>query len=212
MRSLRSSSALACNVFDPWRGTNLQALAIALELNGEYTELAFEQRVPHGLKGTPPNIDVMLFGRHCRPAGIEAKFCEPYDHNGPRPPLDDKYFSNGRKRWASVGLTGAQRLAEAVGTTSQFTRLDAGQLLKHCLALATTFRDYTPICLRYVWFNAEGTVDAEHAEEIAGFRSALGGEVDFRAISYNELFGRLSGSMEPVPGYLAYLKARYFTA
>lgn len=65
MRSLRSSSALACNVFDSWRDHPLAPLATALGAAGAYTEIAFEQKLPHGLKSTFPNIDVILFGRDC---------------------------------------------------------------------------------------------------------------------------------------------------
>ncbi len=212
MRSLRSSSALACNVFDPWRGVPLGPLAAALELDGQYTELAFEQKLPHGLKGISPNLDVMLFGRTSRPAGIEGKFCEPYDHTHQRPALDAKYFPAERRRWAEVGLPRAQRLAEAVGSSVEFIRLDAGQLLKHSLALATTFPHSGPICLRYVWFDSGRPVDTDHKEEIARFSDAIEGEIDFQAVSYNEVFARLSQEAEPQAGYLAYLRARYFAA
>lgn len=111
MRSLRSSSVLACNVFDPWRGHGLGPLAHVLEADGQFTELVFERKVPHGLGSFPPNLDVMLSGRDIAPLGIEAKFAEPYGHDNPRPPLAEKYFPKHRERWGELGLPRSQALA-----------------------------------------------------------------------------------------------------
>jgi hypothetical protein len=210
MRSLRSSSALACNVFDPWRGHALGPLAHALEVDDQFSEIAFERKLPHGLGSFPPNLDVMLFGREIAPVGIEAKFAEPYGHKDPRPPLDDKYFPGDGQRWGDLGLHRAQSLAKAIGRSTHFTQLDAGQLLKHVLGLATTFSRFQPIRLRYVWFDSTGPEDDTHRKEIARFAEFLGNEVDFAAIRYQDIYARLASTPEPEPGYLTYLKSRYF--
>jgi hypothetical protein len=210
MRSLRSSSALACNVFDPWRGRPLAPLAHALEADGPFTELSFERKVPHGLGSFPPNLDVMLFGRDIAPVGIEAKFAEPFGEKKPCPALDDKYFPADRQRWADVGLPATQALARAIGRSEQFVRLGAGQLVKHLLGLATTFPQFTPIRLRYVWFDAGGAEDDAHRAEIERFARLVSTEVDFVAIRYQDLYTRLISAPEPAPGYLSYLRARYF--
>ena len=51
--------------------------------------LCFERQFQHGLKSTPPNIDVALDINQSRPLGIESKFTEPY---GPKKdhPCDSK--------------------------------------------------------------------------------------------------------------------------
>jgi hypothetical protein len=211
MRSLRSSSVLACNVFDTRRGHVLWPLALALEAEDQFMDMAFEQKVPHSLGSFPPNLDVMLCGHEISPLGIEAKFAEPYEHETPRPVLADKYFPSGRQRWAVLGLPRSQALVEAIGRSEHFTRLDAGQLVKHILGLATIFPQYQTIRLRYVWFDASGVEDNIHRKEIAEFAHLLGSEVDFAAIRYQELYARLASSPEPEPGYLAYLKQRYFS-
>jgi hypothetical protein len=212
MRSLRSSSVLACNVFDPWREHDLGPLALALEAEDRCTEIVFEQKMPHGLGSFPPNLDLVLFGREVAPLGIEAKFAEPYGHDKLRPALDDKYFPEHRQRWAELGLPRAQELAEAIGRSAHFSHLDAGQLLKHILGLATTFSRFDSIHLRYVWFDCNGDEDNIHRKEIAEFTSLLNDEVDFAAIRYQDLYARLASTREPEPGYLAYLKSRYFAS
>lgn len=212
MRSLRSSSALACNVFDPWRGRPLAALAAALGLDGAFTEIAFEHKLSHGLRSTPPNIDVILFGRECAPLGIEAKFAEPYGTKDPHPPLDDKYFPKNRRRWSDLGLPKSQALAEGIGRSMRFTRLHAGQLVKHILGLANTFRDVRPVRLRYLWYDTGGDEADAQRTEIVQFLALVVPEVDFAAIRYQDLFTRLVSVPEPTDGYLAYLRSRYFAA
>src|SRR5262245_17964185 len=47
MRSLRSSSVFACNVFDPWRGRDLKGLLSALGLTTSPSTIAFEFKARH---------------------------------------------------------------------------------------------------------------------------------------------------------------------
>ena len=42
--------------------------------------------------------------------------------------------------------------------------------------------------------------------------SLVGNDFDFYAMTYQELFSRLSGAREPEPGYINYLSDRYFSA
>jgi hypothetical protein len=80
--SLRSSSALVCNVFDYWQDRPLAPVLSALQIAEEMNELAFEQKFSTGLKGNPPNLDV-VFRRKNDPNGhitaVESKFTEPYE-------------------------------------------------------------------------------------------------------------------------------------
>src|SRR5262245_12743048 len=59
IQALHSSAALACNVFDYWRGRDLGPLGQSLDLSTRLCGLAFEQKAPTGLEGTAPNLDVM---------------------------------------------------------------------------------------------------------------------------------------------------------
>jgi hypothetical protein len=43
---------------------------------GRLSELRFEQKLPTGIRGNPPNLDVVLFTSEM-PLAIECKFAEP---------------------------------------------------------------------------------------------------------------------------------------
>lgn len=210
MSSLRSSSALSYNVFQPWRGRDLQPLAAALKTTVSSQELRFEQKFRHGLRSTPPNLDVVLDIGQSRPLGIECKFTEPYGTKRDHPPLDEKYFVGNRVRWTEVSLPRAQALAASVGKAARFKRLAAGQLLKHLLGLARTTQQ--PPRLRYVWFDTGCNEASEHRAEIVRFEAQLDSSVDFVALTYQELMAALRDSPEPVNGYCTYLTERYFAA
>ncbi len=53
MFSLRSSSALVCNIFDYWQGRPLAPVLSALQIAEEVDDLAFEQKIQHGIEGQP---------------------------------------------------------------------------------------------------------------------------------------------------------------
>ena len=209
MTSLRSSSALAYNFFAPWlRAADLGPLAQALDVALVDSTVTFERKFPHGLPSEPPNLDVALDNDQARPLAIECKFTEPYGNKGSHPPLSDKYFADGRKRWADVGLQKCQPLAEAIGRDVSFVRLGAGQLLKHLLGLAFTTK--APPRLLCLWYDSRCEEAAQHAEELGRFRGLIDGDVDFRITTYQWAFERLERSSEPVPGYVDYLADRYF--
>lgn len=210
MSSLRSSSALSYYVFAPWRGRELQTLAAALQTTLISRSLRFEQKYRHGLRTTPPNIDVVLDDEVPQPVGVECKFTEPYGKKASHRPLDPKYFAGRRSRWAELDLPACQALAVSIGSTTSFRRLAAGQLLKHLLGLARTTRNVPR--LRYVWFDAQCTEALEHRAEVERFAEQIDPLIDFAAITYQDLIVGLSSGPEPIPGYHAYLKDRYFGA
>src|SRR6266545_7587215 len=209
MSSLRSSSALGYNVFGPWRGHDLQPLCVALKTSIRTQSLSFEQKFRHGLRSTPPNIDVVLDADEPQPLGIECKFTEPYGKKRDHERLDPKYFAGRRSRWAEVDLPKCQALAASIGRTSSFRRLAAGQLLKHLLGLARTTRDIPR--LRYVWFDTECTEAMEHRAELDRFTEQIDGSIAFAAITYQTLIAVLFSEPEPIARYHSYLRDRYFT-
>jgi hypothetical protein len=210
MSSLRSSSALSYNVFQPWRGRDMQPLAKALKAIVRSQDLRFECKFRHGLSSTPPNLDVVLDIDQPRPLGIECKFTEPYGRKREHPPLDVKYFTGNRNRWVEVHMPRAQVLASTVGKTVQFRRLAVGQLLKHLLGLATTTQE--PPRLRYVWFDTGCVEASEHRSELSRFETHLDSDVDFVALTYQEVMAVLFGASEPINGYRSYLTQRYLAA
>lgn len=207
MQSLRSSLALAFNVFAPWHRHVLRPLAEALGHGLTDREVSFERKYPHGLRSSPPHLDVVLDAGQERPLAIESKFTEPYGTKRPEPALAGAYFAAERNRWSELGMPRCQRLAESVGKTASFERLGAGQLLKHLLGLAHATRQRPR--LHCLWFDTGCSEARTHRAELERFADAVHGDVDFSHQTYQELLDELLAGPEPIRGYAAYLRSRY---
>ena len=210
MQALHSSSALACNVFDHWRGRDTSALAQAFGIDGGIASIAFERKFPTGLSGTAPNLDVVLAAPSGRLTAIECKFLEPY--GGHASDFKASYFEAQPGLWQAAGYPSCQGLAEQLyGGEQNFRWLNAPQLLKHILGLHKTAPpDWS---LVYLWYKVPGREGDAHAAEAADFAAvALADGIDFRTLSYQCLYRRLqdSGSAED-RDYLKYLEERYFS-
>jgi len=90
-----------------------------------------------------------------------------------------------------------------------FRRLDAAQLLKHMLGLAS---QESRGSLLYLWYEYPGAEAAEHRKEIEEFGTALRPELGFRSLTYqqvlNDLLPRLG--VEAIE-YVRYLSDRYLS-
>jgi hypothetical protein len=206
MHALRSSAALSANVFDYWRSHDPAPLQQALGLGDKITRVSFEEHFPTGLKGNPPNVDVLLRLEGGHHIAIESKFTEwlsPRERM-----LDPKYFPRGRGLWARQTLPDCQLLASEFREVGPFKFLDAPQLLKHALGLAR--KEMGSYELYYIYFDWKCPEGDAHAEEIARFGALVGKEIRFRAITYQHLFERLDHTGRPDDAaYLEYLHARY---
>jgi hypothetical protein len=206
MASVRSSSALAVNVFDAWRGSDLSSLGVLLDSDPTADRLRFEVQYPTGLGGVPPHLDVVIDRLGSNPLAIESKFTEVYSpaHNDFRP----SYFE-APGLWDGFDRT--QRLAVAIADGStQFNHLGAAQLIKHALGLKN---EYGPDGFRllYLWYEWPGETADAHRLEIGRFIESVGDEFDVVALTYQELFEGLRKMPDPRPGYLSYLGDRYFS-
>lgn len=210
LHALHSSAALAINVFEHWRKGDASPLLQPLYIDSALKSLAFEQPFPTHLPGTPPNVDVALELASGAVVAIESKFTEwltPKRTN--RPAFRPKYFEGGVKRWATAGLPGCQKLAAALMQgTERFKLLDAAQLLKHALGLAT--QRPGRFSLYYLFYDTGCPLSAVHREEIVRFTARAGAELGFRAIAYQALYHHWCGRPDVDPGYLQYLGNRYF--
>ncbi len=211
MRALHSSSGLAVNVFDYWALRESLPLTKALEVEDAAGPPQFEKKYPTGLRGNPPNLDVVLPLKSGITFAIESKFTEWLaSKNGSKPPFKGKYFEPEQSPWRQVGLPGCQLLAEDVQAgTERFVHLDAPQLLKHALGLANQTGQGFSLCyLYYDWPSAESEI---HHLEIARFAGRVGSELRFRTIAYQDLFRRLAQRCDPCnKDYIEYLRNRYF--
>jgi len=212
MQALHSSSALACNVFDYWRGRDTGPLAAALGINAPICSIRFEQKFPTGLRGRAPNLDVVAQPASGPVLAIESKFLEPYSGRS-KSGFKGKYFESKSVRihlWSAVGLRACQEHAEAIEAgTQKYLWLHAEQLLKHILGLSRTG---APWSLLYLWYDPKGAVGSQHRDEAQSFAKAVSQDgVGFNTMTYQELFAKVaSGAGANHAQYVAYLRDRYF--
>lgn len=189
MRAAHSSSALVVNVFDYWSASADRVLsALGLPAGGQ--SVSFEAQFATGLDGGPVNLDVCVERADGSLVGVESKFTEWLT---PKPSSKEyfkpKYFPAGRGVWESVGLRGAQRLAQdSHARAKHFRHLDAPQLLKHSLGLAVSRR---PFGLFYLYYNCAGREADLHRAEIQDFQRCLGEDFTFHFGTYQEVYARI---------------------
>lgn len=210
IQAVHSSSALACNWFDYWRGRDSTPLARAFGRPDRFNGLALEQRLSTGLGGIGPNLDAVLKCGDGALFAIESKFSEPYTRSKTKAYLKPKYFNDGLRLWTEAGLPACQAVAENLRTGEHCYRvLDVAQLLKHMLALALSGSQWS---LCFLWFEIRGTVADQHRNELKEFTSQIGREaLKFSATTYQELFRRMTTYVgDEHTEYMAYLRDRYF--
>jgi hypothetical protein len=211
MKALHSSAALAVNVFDYWTDRNTDPIFAALELDPSAESIAFEAQFPTGLEGKPPNLDLGIRYRNGLVIGVESKFSEWLTPKAPgKAPFKPKYFPESTELWSSRGLAACQTLAREMHEgTARFRYLDAPQLLKHALGLATQHPGSFE--LYYVYFDWPGPESTVHRSEIEGFESLVRRDFRFHVSTYQELFARLvRATGTEHASYIRYLHERYF--
>ena len=212
MQAVFSSSALVCNVFDYWRsrflrGESLAVLTNALGAPSPIKQMQFEQAYRTGLGGTPPRLHVVLRSDEATPFLIETKFVGPGHDTGDVGTKD--YFPNNGELWGKYGLPRCEALARRMyADQEQFDRLDVLQLLNHILGAVNTFqKNFT---LLYLWYDFPSYDAAGHRAEVETFMLRLNGEIDFRSMTYQELFKKIRVAPNVDEKYIAYLADRYF--
>lgn len=210
MAALHSSSALAVNAFDYWSDKPLNAVADALGLERVPSRFQFEAQFSTGLGGIPPNLDLAFYYSNNDVLGVESKFSEWISKKKPAAEhFKPKYFPETNPLWLRSGLHGAQSLAYAIHTGElRFQHLDAAQLLKHILGLATSAPG--PVSLYYIYYDLPGQESSIHHTEIERFSELVGSDVNFRSISYQAFLGKLGRSLKgDHRAYLDYMGRRY---
>lgn len=211
MKALHSSAALAVNFFDYWTYRRPDRLLAALGLEIAPTSIKFEAQFPTGLAGNPPNLDVAFRFDSGLVVGIESKFSEWLTPKSPNKELfKPKYFDGAVGLWSTKGLPASQHLAEELHSGRiQFRYLDAPQLLKHALGLATQHPGSFE--LYYLFFDCPGLESEVHRAEVRRFAELMGGDFRFHWSSYQEVFRRLTVTGDAAStSYMAYLSERYF--
>ncbi len=208
--ALHSSSALAVNFFDFWRGRDLRPLAAALELGEGIRDIAFEVKLPTGVGTRMPNIDVILEDASRSCLAIESKFAETF-RGAQKAGIQDKYLAGNAKRWSDCGLAGAQSAAAVLYLATKFAYLDPAQLLKHMLGLGKSDREWSLLLL---WYAPTSKVAEVMKAEVARFQGMLGSDSRrFSSLSYQQLWVTLLPHLTSEhDAYREYMTQRYFSA
>jgi len=209
MQALHSSAALVVNIFQYWVDRNVSYIASACGAPQGMTELHFEITHPTPLGGVPPHLDVEFWGNKLEPLAVESKFTELYYRHTKRT-IKAKYLSI-PGLWAQ--LPRCEKLVRHIreeerGKTS-FVYLDAPQLLKHILGLATKFGS-KGFQILYLWYEVPSIEVEKHRSEIAVFKEYVGDEVSFRDMTSQELFKAINKLPSKDRDYISYLRERYF--
>jgi hypothetical protein len=199
-----SSAALVANCFGPFRNDGL--IPNIAGVNG-LTSLRFEERLRHGLRSEPPNLDVVIRGPDVVVA-VESK-CTEYlgGKCGAFKPAYDPLAEKMEAGWNEVF-----KLIRS--EPAHFCELDAAQLVKHYLGVRRSATERRKVLLYLFWepLNAASfSVFADHRRQIAEFSKMVqGSEVEFQQQSYSELWRSWSsGASRALDEHLRQLGNRY---
>jgi hypothetical protein len=204
LQLLESTLALACNVFAPLRN-DPQGLAAAFGYPA--TRLRF--CAPAGDDPMSAQVEVLLESAD-RPTAVRATYTEPYRSSRPQQAPANRVSSawlEATEPWN--GLPGCRQLAHDLRVTPRrYEHLAAADLLTTAAALTT---QYGPRGFRlvHVWHELPGVAAEQYQREIERFQLRIGGEIDFRAVAWHRICGRLAGWGGVDSRWVGYLRERY---
>tara|TARA_B100000315_G_C14560669_1_gene580405 strand:+ start:1302 stop:2117 length:816 start_codon:yes stop_codon:yes gene_type:complete len=201
-----SSSALVVNTFARWRK---EPSSLNIFGNTNFNTMKFEGKCSTGLKGTPPNLDILLSSDDSI-LGVESKFIE---YLQPKKPLFSKSYQH--KNLPQVEDEWWRLLEKVRNGNPQY--LDIAQLIKHYLGLRYLntnegFENYETTLL-YLFWEPENWEKYEifinHRKEIEDFNNHVKSTaVRFVAKSYPELWKEWE-SQKNTPSHIDNLRSRY---
>ena len=89
-----------------------------------------------------------------------------------------------------------------------FEYLDAPQLIKHILGLKTKYGE-KGFTFLYLWYDFASVEADNHRQEIMTFKDCIENEIDFRYLTYQDLFKAVSSMPGVENEYLSYMQDRY---
>lgn len=219
MKAVRSSSAMALNLFGRWRQTPRQLVV------GPHTRLgvsAFEHRLPAVSGRHPPHLDVSLQDGNTL-LGIEVKCLEYLS----RPKNE---FAEAYRQIRRDDPRRASPWFAHMDAARDYKRLHTAQLIKHYFGLAAV--DGSARTLFYLYWLPSNWQDIsvrsgtgtpvnpfrQHRDEIRKFAEAVANDaatgIRFESMSTLDLLEQWSALKEPawLRDYLAALEARYAVA
>lgn len=203
-RALHSSSALAVNTFGPFRES---PAALALQGRSGFTRIAFEKKLPTGLGGNPPNLDIWLEAER-EVIAVESKFLE---YLSPK----KASFSDSYARAALPQADDAWWNVLVESKCADACYLDIAQLVKHALGILNHNRSEVnrAATLLYLFWEpvdaAEYEAFAAHRQQLRLLKSQVADStIGFDYLSYPELWGQWD-SLPNLQGHAAKLRQRY---
>jgi hypothetical protein len=200
--AVHSSSALAANHFARFKKEPDRFVLLGMK---GFSPPVFEKRLPTGLRGIPPNLDVYLETDSCI-IGIESKLLETLHVK--KPVFSTAYSKENLPFCEPQWL----QLIEAPLFSKGY--LDVAQLVKHYLGLAKEQnRAKKRTILLYLFWEPENADDMKeyraHRHELDSFTSHVSrSKVEFMAMSYRDLW-REWASLPDLKAYVDTLIARY---
>ena len=206
--ALHSSSALVCNFFEYWRFRDKSILAKALQLDQGIKSFVYEQKLSMGMQGKMPNLDLFMILTNGQAVAIESKFTEWLSEKSKKKPFAESYLK--KDRWTEVGLPYCQNLVNDIKKGNEkFLYLNAPQLLKHALGLANMHSNKSELI--YLYYEIDSPNSEIHQDEIERFKKALNEELNFKKLTYQELFEKFQRYGSEIDmDYLNDLEERYF--
>jgi hypothetical protein len=183
-RAVHSSAALAANHFARFKQEPSQLVILG---RSGFNCVVLEKKLPIGLRGIPPNLDVFLENSNVCMA-IESKLLETLSL---KPPHFSSSYVKERlpycePQWWDF-IESAPKVSKAY--------LDTAQIVKHYLGLMNYVQkkvDHKPILL-YLYWKPENAQEIEeyqiHEQEIKNFKNkVVGSRVEFVPMSYPDLW------------------------
>lgn len=206
--AVHSSSALVCNFFEYWRFRDKALLAKAFKFDQGIKSLVYEQKLSMGMQGNMPNLDLFMILNNGQAVAVESKFTEWVSKKSKNKPFADSYKK--RDRWNEVGLPNCQKLVDKIYSEDEsFLYLNAPQLLKHALGLANMHSNKSKLI--YLYYDFDTSISEIHKKEIERFKNALNGELNFKELTYQELFREIQKNKSDIEEeYLSKLEEKYF--
>jgi hypothetical protein len=184
-RAVHSSAALAANHFARFKQEPGQLVILG---QSGFNCVVLEKKLPTGLRGIPPNLDVFFENRDSCIA-IESKLLETLSL---KPPHFSSSYNKERLPHCEPQWWNFIELAR----NAQEAYLDTAQLVKHYLGLIYHLKknkiDKKPILL-YLYWNPTNASEIEeyqkHDQKVKEFKDMVtGSSVEFISMSYPELW------------------------
>lgn len=204
--AVHSSAALAVNTFCRFKKHPEQLI-----INGKsgFGPPIFERRVPTGLGGTPPNLDVWL-ERGKEVLAVESKLMEYFQ------PKVAKFSESYQRSKLPYAEDPWWKVLDAARRSAQKRHLDVAQLVKHYLGLirhlkTTGTRTATLLYLFWEPLNAD-EIDAcvQHRKEVRELADRVkSSAIRFRWMTYDQLWGEWERKRPILKPHVQRLRDRY---